>query len=238
MTMQKMMGIAAVMDSYSYTAKYRRASFMQTADYLKILKDEIHSVVFATVDEKGLPDARVIDIMLVDADSLYFITARGKGFYRQLMEQRFAAVSGMTGGDHSLDKKAVSVRGKVRNIGNEKLEEVFAENPYMNEIYPSMESRNALEVFQMYEGQGEYFDLSVKPIYRDTFYLGNKHDFHAKTHGFYITESCNQCGKCFSECPQSCIDVADGKISINQAHCLHCGRCCEICPKKAILKRG
>lgn len=144
----------------------------------------------------------------------------------------------MTGGNHSLDKKAVSVRGKICNIGNEKLEEVFTENPYMNEIYPGMESRNALEVFQMYEGQGEYFDLSVKPIYRDTFYLGNNHDAHIKTYGFYVTENCNQCGKCFAECPQSCIDATEGTVSIHQAHCLHCGRCYEICPQKAILKRG
>ena len=144
---------------------------MQTADYLKILKDEIHSAVFATIDENGLPDARVIDVMLVDSGSLYCITAKGKGVYRQFMEQKFAAVSGMTDGKDSLDKKAVSVRGKIRNIGNKKLEEVFVRNPYMNEIYPSVESRNALEVFQMYEGQGEYFDLSVKPIYRDPFYL-------------------------------------------------------------------
>lgn len=211
---------------------------MQTADYLKILKDEIHSVVFATVDEAGLPVARVIDIMLVDADSLYFITARGKEFYRQLMKQKFAAISGMTGGNHSLDKKAVSVRGKIRSIGNEKLEEVFAENPYMKEIYPSIESRDALEVFQMYEGQGEYFDLSVKPIYRDIFYLGNNDDIHMEVHGFYVTERCNKCGKCFRECPQSCIDIVDGKVSIEQAHCLHCGRCYEICPEKAILKKG
>ena len=211
---------------------------MQTADYLKILKDEIHSAVFATIDENGLPDARVIDIMLADSDSLYFITAKGKGFYRQLMEQKFAAISGMTDGKHSLDKKAISVRGKIRNIGNEKLEEVFAENSYMNEIYPSMESRNALEVFQMYEGQGEYFDLSVKPIYRETFYLGGNHDTQTNTHGFYVTESCNQCGKCFSECPQSCICVTEGTVLINQTHCLHCGRCYEICPKKAIFKRG
>lgn len=62
---------------------------MQTADYLKILKDEIHLVVFAAIDENGLPDARVIDIMFADSDSLYFITAKGKGFYRQLMEQKF-----------------------------------------------------------------------------------------------------------------------------------------------------
>lgn len=43
---------------------------MQTAGYLKILKDEIHSVVFATADENGLPDSRVIDIMLADSDGL------------------------------------------------------------------------------------------------------------------------------------------------------------------------
>ena len=211
---------------------------MQTADYLKILKDEIHSAVFATIDENGLPDARVIDIMLVDSDSLYFITAKGKKFYRQLMEQRYVAISGMTGGERSLEKIAVSVRGKIRNIGNDKLEEVFAENPYMKEIYSSMESRSALEVFQMYEGQGEFFDLSVKPIFRDTFHLGENHDTHTNAYGFYVMENCNQCGKCVSECPQSCIDVTKGKVSINQAHCLHCGRCYEICQKKAILKRG
>lgn len=211
---------------------------MQAADYLKILRDEIHSAVFATIDENGLPDARVIDIMLADSGSLYFITAKGKEFYRQLMEQKFAAISGMTDGKSSLDKKAISVRGKIRNIGKEKLGEVFAENPYMNEIYPSIESRNALEVFQMYEGRGEYFDLSVKPIYRVTFYLGGKNDTHVDTHGFYITESCDQCGKCLPECPQSCIDITDGKVSIHQSHCLHCGRCYEICPRKAILKGG
>ena len=211
---------------------------MQTADYLKILKEQIHSAVFATIDENGLPDARVIDIMLVDSDSLYFITAKGKKFYRQLMEQRFAAVNGMTDGNHSLDKKAVSIRGKIRNIGKEKLEEVFAQNPYMNEIYTSMESRNALEVFQMYEGQGEYFDLSVKPIYRDTFYLGGNHVPRTKKQGFYVTGNCDQCGKCLRECPQNCIGVTEGTVSIDQSHCLHCGRCHEICPKNAILKRG
>lgn len=47
----------------------------------------------------------------------------GNYLCRQLMEQQFAAVSGMTGGKGLLDKKAVSVRGKVRNIGKEKPEE-------------------------------------------------------------------------------------------------------------------
>ena len=39
---------------------------MKTIDYLAILKNEIHSAVFATIDENGLPCTRVIDIMLAD----------------------------------------------------------------------------------------------------------------------------------------------------------------------------
>lgn len=71
---------------------------METKDYLRILKEEMHSAVIATVDSAGLPVTRVIDIMLADENSIYFITAKGKEFYHQLMEKNFAAVSGMCGG--------------------------------------------------------------------------------------------------------------------------------------------
>lgn len=142
---------------------------METAEILRILREEIHSAVFATVDEQGLPATRVIDIMLTDEDSLYFITAKGKAFYRQLTDRKYAAVSGMTQGKGSLERKAVSVRGKVENIGSGRLAQVFEANPYMAEIYPEEESRTALEVFRMYEGEGEYFDLSAKPVVRHTF---------------------------------------------------------------------
>ena len=39
----------------------------------------------------------------------------------------------------------------------------------MNELYPSVESMSALTVFQLYEGSGEWFDLSKKPIERAGF---------------------------------------------------------------------
>ena len=58
------------------------------------------------------------------------------------------------------------------NIGSARLKEVFEQNPYMAEIYPQEESRTALEVFRVAEGTGEFFDLSVKPIFRDAFVLG------------------------------------------------------------------
>ena len=61
-------------------------------------------------------------------------------FYAQLMEQKFAAVSA------AKDKKSVTLRGKIENIGNEKLDEIFEKNSYMQQIYPS-HTRSALEVF-------------------------------------------------------------------------------------------
>ena len=71
---------------------------METKEYLRILREEIHSTVFATVDDQGLPTARVIDIMLTDENSLYFITAIGKSFYQQLMDKQYVAISGLTSG--------------------------------------------------------------------------------------------------------------------------------------------
>lgn len=211
---------------------------METKDYLRILKDEIHSTVFATVDEAGLPVARVIDIMLADEDSLYFITAKGKAFYRQLMDRRYVAVSGMTGGEGSMEKKAVSVRGRVMNVGQCLLERVFEENPYMAEIYPTPESRRALEVFRLYEGEGEYFDLSAKPIVRQSFFLGAGNGREKAQWDYYITADCDGCGLCLEKCPQNCIDSGAVPFKIAGEHCLHCGNCVEVCPRGAARGGG
>ena len=127
--------------------------------YGELLKKAIHTMIVATVDEEGLPTTRAIDIMLVDEEGLYFITALGKAFYQQLMQKPYVAMTGMTGGAGTLEKKALSIRGKVRNRGIERLGEVFEKNPYMAEIYPTEASREALVVFQLYEGSGEFFDL-------------------------------------------------------------------------------
>lgn len=202
-------------------------------DYLKILQEEIHSTAVATVDENGLPQVRIIDIMLADENSIYFITAKGKGFYKQLEKQQFVAITGMTGGSgDSLTKKAISIRGKVRNVGQDLLDEVFEENPYMKEIYPE-NTRYALEVFQLYEGQGEYFDLSSKPIYRDTFTIGGKKEEHAQ---YTVDKRCIECGTCAKVCPQKCIDKGTPYF-IRQENCLHCGLCLESCPADSIQFR-
>ena len=195
--------------------------------YLDKLVNDIHSSTIATLNEDGYPQTRIIDMMLYDEKGIYFLTAKGKEFYEQLMKQKFIALSA------TKDKIAISLRGKIKNIHNEKLDEIFLKNTYMNEIYPD-DTRSALEVFMIYDAKGEYFDISDPAhIYREQILIGNH---QAKVHGYYVGEGCIGCKLCYSVCPQKCINIKEKPVVIEQNHCLHCGRCATICPQQVIKK--
>lgn len=70
---------------------------MTKNDYLKYLVQTIHSATVATIGADGHPQTRVIDMMLWDEQGVYFLTARGKAFYEQLMEQGYVALSATRG---------------------------------------------------------------------------------------------------------------------------------------------
>ena len=202
---------------------------MTTRDYLRRLVEEIHSTTVATIGADGHPQTRVIDMMLWDEGGVYFLTARGKAFYAQLMEQGYLALSA------TKDKISISLRGKIKNIGSEKLDEIFRKNVYMQSIYPG-DTRGALEVFCLYEADGEYFDISDPAhIVRDSFAVGKA---AGEAPGYYVGGGCVGCGRCAPVCPQKCIDVTGKPAVIDQHRCLRCGRCAEICPEGAIEKRG
>lgn len=207
---------------------------MNTNEILKFIEQTIHSVIIATVDDNGLPVTCAIDIMYSDENGLYFLTAKGKGFYDRLKKNEYAALTGMKGSD-TLSCVAVSVRGKVQEIGNALLQELFTKNPYMKEIYPTKESQQALTVFQLYEGNGEWFDLSKKPIERISFTIGNQ---EKEIQGYEITNKCTGCKVCKGVCPQNCIDFTVTPATIKQENCLHCGNCFTVCPKKAVMRKG
>lgn len=206
---------------------------METVDYLRYIVEQMHSVVMATVDKDGHPVTCAIDIMDYDEKGLYFLTAKGKKFYERLVNDGHIAFTALQGKD-TLSMVALSLEGKAKEIGSERLDALFQKNPYMKSIYPTTASRKALTVFRIYEGGGEYFDLSKQPIERASFAFGNK---KAVMCGYFINERCTGCGSCFSLCPQNCIDLKDGKAVIQQAHCLHCGNCYDSCPVKAIERR-
>lgn len=205
---------------------------MTATEFLRYLQNEIHTTVAATVNDDGLPITCAIDMMDADENGLYFLTAKGKGFYERLKKRKYLALTGMKGED-TMHCVAVSVHGKVRELGSDLLPRLFEKNPYMNEIYPTAESQKALTVFQLYEGSGEWFDLSKKPIERASFTFGGVAE---KREGYLITSACIGCRACEMVCPQNCIDFAKMLAVIQQKNCLHCGNCMKVCPQNAVIR--
>lgn len=196
---------------------------MKTEDYFKILRG-IKDVPFATVDKDGHPQVRIIDVMIVENEKLYFVTARGKDFYKQLEEKQEVAITGL-----NKNYQTVRLNGKVKKLEKSWVDRVFDENPSMNNVYPG-KSRYILDAFCLYEGNGEFFDLSISPIFRESFSFGNG---EVERKGFIISEECIGCNSCIKACPQLCISKGTSYV-INQSNCLHCGLCFERCPVKAI----
>ena len=121
---------------------------MNVSTCLNILR-EIKDVAFATVDENNQPQVRIIDVMLVEDNKLYFCTARGKEFYKQLKNHPYVAITGM-------NKKYQMVRlnGPVKRLENQNywIDRIFKHNSSMNNVYPN-ESRYILEAFCLEEGE-------------------------------------------------------------------------------------
>lgn len=197
---------------------------MNKAQILQELR-RIKDVTFASVDREGRPQARIIDVMLADTETIYFCTARGKDFYRELCEQKYVAVT-------CLNERFQMFRlsGKAQHLSDQKqwIDRIFQENPSMNEVYPK-DSRYILEPFCIRIEEMEWFDLGTNPIQRGA--IGKRQK------GFMISDACIGCGKCRQSCPQQCISAGSPYV-ISQEHCLHCGLCAENCPVNAILPRG
>lgn len=190
---------------------------------LDILR-EIKSVTFASV-ENGKPYARIIDVMLVEDNKLYFLTGRGKSFYHQITATPEIAICGMTP-----EYLTVRVWGKIKPVERLWVDRIFEANPMMNDLYPG-EKRDILDAFCLYEGEGEIFDLSITPPRREAFTLSAGKPTPA---GFLITDACQACGICAEACPVGAI--VEGDIyRIRPEICLHCGRCYEHCPCDAII---
>lgn len=202
---------------------------MKAQDCLDILR-EIKDVAFATVDESGFPQNRIIDVMLTDDEKLYFCTSRGKDFHRQLTRDPRVAVT-------SVDKswRMVRLMGRAVRLEDQKhwIDRIFEENPSMNGVYPG-QSRYILDAFCISAGELEYFDLSSEPITRRALSFGGAEE---RQSGFVITDSCISCGTCAGGCPQQCIKEG-APYEIDQPHCLHCGLCAENCPAGAVERRG
>lgn len=201
---------------------------MNAEKCLQILR-EIKDVAFATV-ENGIPQVRIIDVMLVENEKLYFCTARGKDFYNQIITDGNVAVTGL-----NRKYQMIRLRGHAEKLDSSQkwIDRIFEANPSMNEVYPG-DSRYILEAFVIDNGSIEFFDLGIKPVDRQYFTLG---EVKKESKGFFISDECISCGKCKRSCPQQCIE-SGVPYMIHNEHCLHCGLCSELCPVNCIVKKG
>jgi uncharacterized pyridoxamine 5'-phosphate oxidase family protein len=67
---------------------------MKVQDYFDILRS-IRDTSMVTISADGTPGLRIIDTMPVEDEKLYFLTARGKDFYKELMATKSVAVTGL-----------------------------------------------------------------------------------------------------------------------------------------------
>lgn len=187
---------------------------------------------FATADEYGNPQVRNISAIHYEPEAMYFFTARGKDFCRELLSDGRVQVLGYTRYKEMirLSAKAVPVPQTEQKHW---IDTIFSEQPYLSNVYPD-ETRNIGIVFAIENAEIEYFHLGVNPIFRESYVIGSG---NVSRKGYQITDDCIGCGKCMKNCPQRCIK--EGKpFEIQQEHCLHCGNCYENCPVKAVRRQN
>lgn len=120
--------------------------------------EEMQVGVFATVDDEGKPHARYINIGVANEEGVFFMTNRETNFYNQLKQNDNIALASKKEDDYLI--QVIRIEGKAKAIGPEQLELVLENNPYVDYVYPDKESRNNIQVFHLYQGQGFYQSLT------------------------------------------------------------------------------
>lgn len=183
----------------------------------------------ATVDEDGNPQVRIISVMHVDDEKLYFLTARGKPFFSELLRERKIAVLGLSKFNEMIRLNGVPEL-LPEDIQSEWIDLIFNENPYLGNTYPGT-TREVLEVFCIAHGEIAYFHLGVHPIVHEVYTIGDRISNKKK---YQVTDLCTGCSICLKHCPQKCIETGNPHRIVN-LNCLCCGLCKEKCPSQAII---
>ena len=73
--------------------------------------------------------------------------------------------------------QVIRIEGKVRQVGKDRLQELLANNPYVEQVYPDDDIRQGMQVFHLYEGEGFYHSMSQGHKY--VFSIGHEEETDA-----------------------------------------------------------
>lgn len=209
-----------------------------TVEEILTQMQQVEEYSFATVDEEGNPQVRVISALHFEPDAIYFYTARGKNFAHELEANGKLQILAFNRPKWLAIRLACTAEVVPETEQRKWIDNQFREQPNLFGVYPD-DSNDIGIMFVIHAGEFEVFDLSNYPITREAV-SWNGAPLHAK--GFLIGEDCIGCGTCYEVCPQHDVfessereDLGvDTPYVIDPEHCLHCGRCFENCPVQAI----
>ena len=154
---------------------------------------------FATVDETGAPQIRCVSAIHYEPDAIYFFTARGKDFCRELQRDGRVQVLGYT-----KYKEMIRLSGVARAVSRAGAGALaichFCRAALslqcLSRGYPKHRDR----LFASKTMSIEYFNLGVNPIFREIYSVRRG---AVRPKGYFITDGCIRCGKCQSICPRA-----------------------------------
>ncbi|WP_251716324.1 hypothetical protein [Lactobacillus agrestimuris] len=139
-------------------------------EFLDFIVNEIHNAVVATTKPDGSPDAQVCDMLMHKNNKLYMTTSVNNPFFKSLTSRPEVVVDGYQG-DGTMDSCGFSLRGTIKNVGHEYLDEVFEKNPYLNEIYKDdiEGAKKELRILEITPKHCGYLDHRTNPIFMRSF---------------------------------------------------------------------
>lgn len=190
-------------------------------------------LAFATIGADGSPRVRNISAIHYEPDRMIFFTAKGKDFCAELLADARVQILGYT-----RYKEMIRLSARAVPLPKEEqsrwIEVIFAEQPYLANVYPGNTRKRAGIVFEIRDGEIEYFNLGTHPIFREGYAFGAG---KVTPKGYFISDGCRACGTCLRNCPQKCIAPGE-PYRIREEHCLRCGNCASVCPAGAVKRRG
>ncbi len=181
------------------------------------------SLSVATVNN-GHPENRVISFYVLSDGNIYFMTSKGKPFYKQLCANPELVATA------NIDRKySLRLHGFVKDVTADKKiwDEFFEINPGTMKMY--RKNPDIMVIYQLEKGEGEMFHLYLEErIRRMRFAWGGMEKLSMT---YKITDKCIGCGACRDACVEQAIHKGDdGKYYIRYMDCDDCGICYTKCP--------